>query len=132
MFRTLLKTLKADNSNDKGESYSTRRRFSRRTCDSSVVVINKQAYPVENWSMGGVAINGDTRAFGVNTSVDITLKFKRSEDIIKLSHTARVVRKNAHRVAFEFEPLTNGVRKGLQSVVDDYVTARFAESHLTA
>jgi len=130
MFRTLLKTLKADNSNDKGESYSTRRRFSRRTCDSSVVVINKQAYPVENWSMGGVAINGDTRSFGVNTSVDMTMKFKLSENVIKLPHTARVVRKNAHRVAFEFEPLSQKVRKGFQTVIDDYVSSRFAESQL--
>jgi len=127
MFGSLFGGLKADNEN---EQFSTRRRFSRRSCDSSVVIINGQIYPVENWSMGGVSINGDTRSFGVNTSVDMTMKFKLSEDVIDLPHTARVVRKNSQRVAFEFEPLSNKVRKGFQTVIDDYVSSRFAQSHL--
>jgi len=127
MFESFFAGLKADNTN---EQYSTRRRFSRRSCDSSVVIINGQVYPVENWSMGGVAINGDTRGFGVNTSVDMTMKFKLSDEVIKVPHTARVVRKNAHRVAFEFEPLSKKVSKGFQTVIDDYVSSRFAQSHL--
>ena len=127
MFGSLFAGLKAENTNDQ---YSTRRRFSRRDCDNSVVIIDGQIYPVENWSMGGVAVNGDTRAFGVNTSVDVTMKFKLSDDVIDLPHTARIVRKDAHRVALEFEPLTNDMRRGLQSVVDDYVTSKFAESQL--
>ena len=129
MFGSLFTKLKADNTN---EQFSTRRRFSRRSCDSSVVVIDGQIYPVENWSMGGVAINSDTRQFGVDDSFDMTIKFKLSENVIALPHTARVVRKNSQRVAFEFAPLTKAVRKGLQSVVDDYVTARFAESQLAS
>ncbi|MFK7840104.1 MAG: PilZ domain-containing protein [Bdellovibrionales bacterium] len=128
MFSTFFAGLKADNTN---EQYSTRRRFSRRDCDHSVVIINNQVYPVENWSMGGVAINCDTRPFGVNTSVDLTMKFKLSEHVLKLPHTARIVRKSNHSVAFEFEPLTQRVRRGLQSVIDDYVTSRFAESQAT-
>ena len=127
MFESFFAGLKANNNN---EQFSTRRRFSRRSCDSSVVIINDQIYPVENWSMGGVAINGDTRGFGVNTSVDMTLKFKLSDNVIKLPHTARVVRKNAHHVAFEFEPLSQKVRKGFQTVIDDYVSSRFVESQL--
>lgn len=129
MFGSLLAGLKADNTN---EQFSTRRRFSRRSCDSSVVIINGQIYPVENWSMGGVAINGDTRGFGVNTTVDMIIKFKLSDHVIDLNHTARVVRKNEHRVAFEFEPLTTKVRKGFQTVIDDYVSSRFAESQLVS
>ena len=129
MFGSLFTGLKAENTN---EQFSTRRRFSRRSCDNSVVIIDGQIYPVENWSMGGVAINGDTRGFGVNTSVDMTIKFKLSEDVIDLPHTARVVRKTAHRVAFEFSPLTRNVQKGLQTVVDDYVSSRFAESQLVS
>lgn len=127
MFGSLFAGLKADNTN---EQFSTRRRFSRRSCDSSVVIINGQIYPVENWSMGGVAINGDTRSFGVNTSVDMMIKFKLSDHVVDLKHTARVIRKNAHRVAFEFEPLNSKVRKGFQTVIDDYVSSRFAESQL--
>ena len=129
MFGALFAGLKADNTNDQ---FSTRRRFSRRSCDSSVVIIDGQIYPVENWSMGGVAINSDTRHFGVNDSIDMTLKFRLSDNVIDLPHTARVVHKSSQRVAFEFAPLTKAVRKGLQSVVDDYVTARFAESQLVS
>lgn len=129
MFGALLANLKANNTN---EQYSTRRRFSRRSCDKSVVIINGQIYPVDNWSMGGVAVNGDTRAFGVNTSVDMTIKFKLSDSVIDLPHTARVIRKNAHRVAFEFEPLTHIAQKKLQTVIDDYVASRFAESQLAS
>lgn len=129
MFGAFFSGLKAENTN---EQFSTRRRFSRRSCDSSVVIINGQIYPVENWSMGGVSINSDTRQFGIDDSFDVTLKFKLSERVIDLPHTARVVRKNSQRVGFEFAPLTSAVRKGLQSVVDDYVTARFAESQLVS
>ena len=129
MFGSLLTGLKADNTN---EQFSTRRRFSRRSCDNSVVIIDGQIYPVDNWSMGGVAINGDTRSFGVNTTVDMVIKFKLSNTVIDLAHTARVVRKNAHRVAFEFEPLSGKVRKGFQTVIDDYVSSRFAESQLVS
>ena len=129
MFGSLFAGLKADNNN---EQFSTRRRFSRRSCDSSVVIIDGQIYPVENWSMGGVAINGDTRTFGVDEIVDMTIKFKLSNTVIDLPHKARVVRKSAHRVAFEFAPLTGKIRKGLQSVVDDYVASKFAESQLVS
>ncbi|NCT40933.1 MAG: PilZ domain-containing protein [Alphaproteobacteria bacterium] len=127
MFETLFSGLKAENTN---EQYSTRRRFSRRSCDNSAVVIDGQIYPVENWSMGGVAVNGDSRGFGVNTTVDVTMKFKLSNDVIDLPHTARVVRKSNDRIAFEFDPLSDTMRKGLQLVVDDYVSSKFAESQL--
>lgn len=129
MFGSFFARLKAENTN---EQFSTRRRFSRRSCDSSVVIINGQIYPVENWSMGGVSINSDTRQFGVDQDFDMTIKFRLSDNVIDLPHTARVVHKNSQRVAFEFSPLTKAVRKGLQSVVDDYVTARFAESQLAS
>ncbi len=127
MFGKFFKKLKANNNN---QNFATRRRFSRRSCDSSVAIIDGQIYPVENWSMGGIAINGDAREFGVNDTVYMTIKFKLSSHVLGLSHKARVVRKTTHRVAFEFAPLTNNFRKGLQSVVDDYVSSRFAESQL--
>ena len=125
MFRSLFAGLKAQNNN---EQFSTRRRFTRRACDNSVVIINGQIYPVENWSMGGVAINADAREFGVDDVLDVTMKFKLSEDVIDLPHQARVVRKTPHGVGFEFTPLTDNVRKGFQNVVDDYVSSKFAES----
>ncbi len=127
MLNSFFAGLKAENNN---EQFSTRRRFSRRSCDHSIAIIGDQHFSVDNWSMGGIALNGDTRAFGVNTSVDMTLKFKLRDHVIKLVQTARVVRKNAHRVAFEFEPLSRDNRRGLQSVVDDHVASRFAKSQL--
>jgi hypothetical protein len=129
MFGSFFSGLKAENTN---EQFSTRRRFSRRSCDSSVAMIGDQIYPVENWSMGGLAIQGDTRQFGVDETVAVTLKFKLSDGVVDLPHQARIVRKTAERVALEFEPLTSAVRKGMQSVIDDYVSSRFAESQLVS
>ena len=125
MFGSLFSGLNADNNNEK---FSTRRRYSRRSCDKAVVIIGEQIYPVENWSMGGVAINADGRTFDLDETMDMTLKFKLSEAVIALPHKARAVRKTPHRVGFEFIPLTNQVRRGFQSVVDDYVSSRFAAS----
>ena len=129
MFGSFFSGLKAENTN---EQFSTRRRFSRRSCDSSVAMIGDQIYPVENWSMGGLAIQGDTRQFGVDETVAVTLKFKLSDGVVDLPHKARIVRKTAERVALEFVPLTSAVRKGMQGVIDDYVSSRFAESQLVS
>lgn len=124
MFGTLFSNLRADNTN---ESEITRRRFSRRRCDQCVSVVNGQAYPVEDWSMGGLMINGDSRLFGVNEEIDVTLKFKLQDEIVDVPHKAKVIRKTHDSVALEFTPLTRKIRSNLQDVVDDYVTSRFSE-----
>ena len=124
MFGTLFSNLRADNSN---EPEITRRRFSRRRCDHCVSMINGKTYPVEDWSMGGLMVHGDSRMFGNNEEVDVLLKFKLQNDVVDIPHKARVVRKTNESVAFEFTPLTRKVRGCLQDVVDDYVTSRFAE-----
>jgi len=129
MFGSLFAGLKAQNTN---EQFSTRRRFSRRHCDNCVVIINGQIYPIDNWSMGGLAINADAREFGVDDTIDVTMKFKLSDNVIDLPHKARVVRKTPHGIGFEFEPLTDNVRRGFQNVVDDYVSSKFAESQLAS
>lgn len=123
MFGTLFSNLQADNTN---EPEITRRRFSRRRCDQCVSVINGQPYPVEDWSMGGLMLNGDSRIFGVDETLDVTLKFKLQDQIIDVDHKARVIRKTADKIALEFAPLSRDIRSNLQNVVDDYVTSHFA------
>lgn len=129
MFNQLLKTLGLEGqpSNDDGPS---RRRYTRRSVDQCVVVIGDQAYPVENWSLGGVLLYTDPQAFKMNAPCDVTLKFKLQERIIDVSHAAKVVRKTKDHVAVEFEPLTKQIRGAFQSVVDDYMASQFANSQI--
>lgn len=129
MFNTLFANLRAGNTN---EPPASQRRFSRRDCDTCVVIIGDNTYPVENWSMGGALINVDSRPFGLDNEIDITLRFKMRDDVIDVSQRARVIRKTNNKVAFEFAPLTRQTRSQFQNVIDDYVTSRFADSQQSA
>lgn len=116
-----------------GETTRTglKRMHDRRAKDPCVSVIDGKTYPVENWSRGGILVFGDPHAFSFDSELDVTLRFKlRGETVIDLPHKARVVRKTFDRVALEFLPLTQAVKKGFQTVIDDFMTAEFAESQL--
>lgn len=125
MFGKLFSSLK--NAGDT-PSAQVRRRFSRRDCDKCVTVIGGKTYPVENWSLGGLLIHGDSRPFGIDNEIGVTMKFKLRDDIIDVPHKARVVRKSQDKVAFEFLPLTDQIHRSFQNVVDDHVAAQFADS----
>ena len=125
LFKTLFSILREQRGND---VVSTRRQSTRRIRDKCVSVINKKTYPVENWSTGGLMIYGDSRPFGIDNDINVTMKFKLYDRIIDVSHKARVIRKTHDNVAFEFLPLTRQIRSNFQNVVDDYVTNQFAES----
>jgi hypothetical protein len=127
MFGTLFSNLRTESKDSDG---STRRRHSRRNCDKCVSVINGKTYPVENWSMGGLLVYGDSRPFGVDNEIDVIMKFKLSNNVMNVPHRARVIRKSQDRVAFEFLPLTKQIRNSFQNVVDDFVAAEFADSQL--
>lgn len=122
-------SLKAENSNDQ---YAARRKYSRRQDDHCISMINGNAYPVENWSLGGVMIQADERLFGVNDEVDVTMKFRLSNKIVDVPHKARVVRKGRLKIALEFRPLTRQIQNNFQKVVDDYVASQFAASQTTS
>jgi hypothetical protein len=111
-------------------SMKSKRASERRDCDHCVSVIDGKTYPVKNWSKGGLQIFGDSTTFAVNDEVSVTLKFKLRGAIVDVPHKARVVRKTQDRVSFQFRPITRQMQKIFQSVVDDYVTTRFAESQL--
>ena len=56
---------------------------------------------------------------------------QRLADCLDVPHRARVVRKSRDRVAFEFMPLTEQIRKSFQNVIDDFVAGQFADSQLS-
>lgn len=128
MFAHLLSALQTKQDNDQ---IITRRQFTRRETDRCVSVINGHTYPVENWSMGGLLVYGDSRLFGIDNEMDVTLKFKLRNEVINVLHKARVVRKSREKIAFEFFPLPKDVKRKLQNVVDDVVTGNFVDSQLT-
>ena len=127
--RLFSRFLSQDNQREKPES-STRRLYPRRETDTCVIMIDERLYPVENWSLGGFLIYGDSRAFSLNDEVDLTMKFKLRDDLMDVEHKAKVVRKNNNKVAFEFRPLSQKIRKAFQSVIDDSVVAEFAQTQL--
>lgn len=125
MFKGLFSVLRSSSGLD---APASRRRHLRRGSDRCVAVVNGTTYPIENWSLGGVLLSGDDRFFAVGQDMSLTLKFKLRSAIINLEHRGRVVRKADGRVAIEFVPLSDTIRRGFQQVIDDSVTSEFANS----
>ena len=128
MLKTFINYIQGHPSNDDA---ITRRRYTRRSCDVCVAVIDGKTYPTQDWSLGGLLIYGDARPFALDGKQDVLLKFKLQDKVIEVKHQAKVVRKSLNNIAFEFEPLTAQIRKYFQNVVDDYVANEFADSQLT-
>ena len=128
MFESILAKFKSEPASTADDA--KRRRHDRRNVDHCVGVIEGKTYPVENWSPGGVLIYGDSRPFALNDELDVTIKFRLRNDVIDVPHKAKVVRKSHDKVAFEFHPLTQQIKKNFQAVVDDFVAAEFANSQL--
>ena len=127
MLNTLLSSLKNSTSND---SVTTKRRHPRRVSDRCVVVIYGQTFPIENWSAGGLLLDADDRMFGTNQHIEFTLKFKLRNTIIDINHVGNVIRKGHGKVAIEFEPLTQTIRRMFQQVIDDHAAREFADSQV--
>lgn len=120
-------TFMSEPSNDDADS---RRKSPRRAADNCVSLINGKAYPVHNWSDGGMLVHADDRMFTESAPVEVTMKFRLSGRIIDIPHRGKVVRKMRDRLAIQFEPLTRDVSRKFKEVIDDYVTREFAESQL--
>lgn len=127
MFSTFLAGLRSGISNDAPE---TNRRYPRRINDRCVVVVCGHTFPVENWSFGGVLLNGDERLFGIHQDIDVVLKFKLRNTIIDIPHRGYVIRKNNGKIAIEFEPLSKTISRSFQQVIDDAVASEFATSQI--
>lgn len=115
----------ASNTIDEG-----RRKYVRRSADNCISVIDGRAYPVHNWSDGGLLIQADDRMFGLSSPVEITMKFRLSGRLMDIPHRGKVVRKMRDRIAIQFEPLTREVTQKFKQVVDDFVAREFAESQM--
>jgi len=116
-----------DVSNDVDQS---RRASPRRSADNCISIINGKAYPVHNWSDGGMLVQADERMFTVAAPVEVTMKFRLSGKIVDIPHRGRVVRKTRDRLAIQFEPITRDIAQKFKQVVDDFVTREFMESQL--
>lgn len=125
MLQALLSRLRASGSND---AEISRRKDVRRKSDRCVAVICDQAFPVEDWSPGGLLIAADERLFSLGRDMDLTVKFKLRNTILEVNHRGRVARKTSQKVAFEFEPLPQTIRRAFQQVIDDQVAREFANS----
>ncbi len=118
MFRTLLSHLKTRSKNDE---IIMQRDFARRYNDACICVINDQAYPVENWSMGGMLIHADGQLFSVGRAIDITLKFRLQKGIMEITQRAHIVRKSKNKVALKFLSLTKQNNQKFQIILDDLI-----------
>lgn len=121
----ILQGLKISASNDDADS---RREHERREMDSCVGIIDGKAYPIQNWSTGGVLLTGDERTFSVDDVKTITIKFKMSDKVMDVTHSGRILRKSRDQFVLQFGPLTNDINKKFKQVVDDYVTQEFVTS----
>jgi len=126
MLGNILSGLKANNDTNNYEN--SRRKHARRDIDQCISMVGNKPYPVIDWSQGGLQIMGDERRFGLNEEHEIVLKFKLSNSIIEVPHTAKVIRKSRERVSFQFAPLTKKTRGNFQNVIDDYTAREFADS----
>ena len=112
------------------ESIETNREHTRRSCDICVGVVNGITVPVENWSTGGVLLSCDEKSYGLGNVLDVTMKFKVSNDIIDVPTKAKVVRKSNGHVALRFENVTKNIKNGFQKVIDDFSASEFANSQM--
>lgn len=112
------------------DSEASRRASPRREADNCITVIDGKAYPVHNWSDGGLLVQADERMFSMSAPLEMTMKFRVSGNIIDIAHRGRVIRKTRDRLAIQFEPLTRDVARRFKQVVDDFVTREFMESQM--
>lgn len=125
MLTDILDTLRINASND---DFNSRRTYERREMDSCIGIIEGKAYPIENWSQGGVLINGDDRHFTINDMKTITIKFKMADRIMDVTHIGRILRKGHDKFVLQFSPLTQEVDYKFKKVIDDYIAQQFANS----
>ncbi len=121
----ILDTLKISASNDDTD---TRRTYERREMDSCIGIIDGNAYPIQNWSNGGVLLTGNDKTFSVNEAKTITLKFKMADRVMDVLHSGKILRKSRDKFVLQFAPLTTGVENRFKQVIDDYVAQEFANS----
>ncbi len=112
------------------KEHVTKRKSPRRSAENCVSMIDGRAYPVFNWSDGGMLFQADDRLFSLGAPVDVTMKFRLSGKIVDIPHRGRIVRKARDKLAVQFEPLTREIKNKFKRVLDDLVASEFAESQM--
>lgn len=110
-------------SNDDGPS--ARRKSERRSQDTCVIVVDGTQYPVVDWSMGGAQIEAQGRQFQPGESVDFTIKFRLSDRVLDVSHSAKILRTSKSRIALEFDQLPGEAQTAFRDVVSDATNQQF-------
>lgn len=95
-------------------------RAQRRDVDVSICEIDGTVYPVTNWSASGVLIAGDERLFAKGETVDIKLRFRLSDRILEIPHSATIARRIKGGIALHFDPLPDEAARNFTAVIDDY------------
>lgn len=127
MIKEWIESLTFTPSND---DQDMRRQYARRHADSAIATIDGHSYGVENWSEGGLLLNGDDKGFGVDQDVDMVMKFKLADKVLEVPQTGRIIRKAKNKFAIQFGPLTDMASRGFKQVIDDAVTREFADSQM--
>ncbi len=112
------------------KSTVTKRASHRRAAENCVTMIDGRAYPVYNWSEGGLLIQADERLFSLNAPVDVTMKFRLTGKILDIVHKGKIIRKARDKLAIQFEPLSRDVHAKMNQVIDDLMATEFAESQM--
>ncbi|MEM6781022.1 MAG: PilZ domain-containing protein [Pseudomonadota bacterium] len=127
MIKKWIENLTFTPSND---DQDVRRKHARRSSESAIATIDGKSFGVENWSEGGVLLNGDDKTFGVDQTLNMIMKFKLDDRVLEVEQDGRIVRKNNNKFAVQFGPLTDKAVRGFKQVIDDAVTREFAESQM--
>lgn len=107
---------------------ASRRRYVRRDGRHAEVKINDRAFPVNDWSRGGLSFEpARDISLKPGDEIDMTIKFRFHNEIIDIPHRGRVVRRTEGRngrtgVGIAFDPPTVPVRRAFEKVIDSYNT----------
>jgi hypothetical protein len=107
-----------------------RRSYPRRSCDQCIAEIDGLNYPIEDWSPGGIRLFCDSRTYQVGDTMDLTMKFRLDDRILRVAHNGKIVRKGNDTVSVAFLPAPAEVRHQFQQVMDDFNVRELARSQV--
>lgn len=132
MLSTLLSKLGLGDGSNNVEA-DVRRKYIRLTGASAEVEMGQQAFPVRDWSPGGVFFETLPESqLHEGDKMTVTLRFRFPHEVVSLQREIRVVRTARRGVAAEFSPLSNDDRKQFDRIIDSYHAENFLASQIAA
>ncbi len=109
------------------ERKHVRRNASRRF----FIEVNGKIFPVKDWSEGGVLFEvSDIKNFSIGQKLTLIMGFGFEHDVIKINHTAKIVRAANDSIAASFEPVKNDTKRQFDRVLDGIVSENFIKSQV--